>query len=107
MVRMINLIVLLYTHITVFKNQNTSLIRIVVTVVRSRKQCYDIWKTGWTVPTMHFIAFNLNLVSSYNTHQIVGLQDFSAWLLTKNKRAFSLFIINIVNSSSLLVITRV
>ena len=77
----------------IFEFNNCAFIFINITIVRSTKNSDNLREISTALPPMHFIPFNLRLVSSNYAEQPILIYEFIYSLIAEKVRATSSFIL--------------
>ena len=90
---MADIFILFNVHFIVFDQDNCSLVMILTAIIW-RAENGDYRGEGlMATPTVHFVAINLDLVSTNDRNEVVLTQDFLDWVQSKLDRALSLHIL--------------
>jgi hypothetical protein len=92
----LGLLILLETQVAAVDDQDRGLVLIVTAVIRGRENGYYIGKRLGSVPPVHLVALDLNLVATYNSHQIVVVKEFLGRLLSEEVGALTLFVLDVL-----------
>lgn len=82
---MLSIVVLLNLDLIVFKSENSCFVVIDIAIVRCRENCDHRGELGWTVPLMQFVPVHLNLMSTYNTEEVVKFKEVVSCLIAEKE----------------------